>query len=898
MLGIGARKIVTPGYRVKASQVGGKFDRQNRMLLAGLNVPPFFCLTAALYETIFTPLASTISGILKTIDFDQPAALNSGSAEIRNLFAAVQLPDRDQQSILRTLDRLSPNGDLVSVRASMIGLDANDSEDSSRNPFAGMSESFLYVRRQDIIEKILLCAASGFSSESMLYRYKQSIDLMRFSVAVGVQQMIPGVRSFVLFTCNPTTAARETVIIAGHGIGEGVVQEKVAVDHFFFNPMSAEIRRQVVEKEDMLTVGPEGYGITSMKVPAELRLLPCLSDDEVKRLSAIGSQIERLFKCPQDIEGTLTADGTVHILQSRPIVIESQRQRVWSNANITESFADVTTPLTYSHARHFYRVVFHDCYRRLGIRAGDLHGRQELLDRMIGFLGGRVYYNLTSIYRLHGQSPLFPLFRAHWERLVGFQASYEIRDETPSAVQHAAVFVRFGAALIRIIWTLTTNNRDIRRFHAWWDHLIAPRRGRTYAQDDALLVSTDFHEVWSQVGRRWGSTLMNDVYLGVLHGWMEALFRRWKLGESLMNKLLCGDETVVSVEIVLSAIRLAEYVRSDAPLLKLFREHTPEELALMMQAGQLPAEFSALVKSHLHFYGDRGFYELRMEQLNLRDTPWLLLRIVQSYVHDGLTADMYRAKERGIRAEAEKELDQICRSHPARKTLIRVGVRTLRQFIRNRENARYSRSELFSYSKNVFRGIASSLVRGGHLRDVDEIYYLTQDEIFGFIDGTGVTENLRSLVDIRRSEFLENQKRRVPMEMTTWGPLRQNDIFAVTEGVRGSNVLRGLGSSSGKVRGTARIVLDANQHTDLGVDAILIARETDPGWLFLMLSAKALVVERGSMLSHTAITGRKFCIPTVVAVPEATMRIPDGAQIEVDGGLGVVTILGAVATDQ
>src|SRR4029453_7624219 len=112
---------------------------------------------------------------------------------------------------------------------------------------------------------------------------------------------------------------------------------------------------------------------------------------------------------------------------------------------------------------------------------GDLHGRQELLDRMIGFLGGRVYYNLTSIYRLPGQSPLFPLFRAHWERLVGFQASYEIRDETPSAVQHAAVFVRFGAALIRIIWTLTTNNRDIRRFHAWWDHLIAPRRGRTYA---------------------------------------------------------------------------------------------------------------------------------------------------------------------------------------------------------------------------------------------------------------------------------------------------------------------------------------------------------------------------------------------------------------------------------
>jgi pyruvate,water dikinase len=74
------------------------------------------------------------------------------------------------------------------------------------------------------------------------------------------------------------------------------------------------------------------------------------------------------------------------------------------------------------------------------------------------------------------------------------------------------------------------------------------------------------------------------------------------------------------------------------------------------------------------------------------------------------------------------------------------------------------------------------------------------------------------------------------------------------------------------------------------VGRILVARETDPGWLPLMLNAAGLVVERGSMISHTAITGRMLGIPTVVAVPEATAAIGDGDDIQVDGRSGTVRI--------
>ena len=58
-----------------------------------------------------------------------------------------------------------------------------------------------------------------------------------------------------------------------------------------------------------------------------------------------------------------------------------------------------------------------------------------------------------------------------------------------------------------------------------------------------------------------------------------------------------------------------------------------------------------------------------------------------------------------------------------------------------------------------------------------------------------------------------------------------------------------------------------------------------------MLAAKGIVVERGNMLSHTAITGRKFGIPTIVSLPNATKRIPENALIEMDGAAGWVTVL-------
>jgi rifampicin phosphotransferase len=69
---------------------------------------------------------------------------------------------------------------------------------------------------------------------------------------------------------------------------------------------------------------------------------------------------------------------------------------------------------------------------------------------------------------------------------------------------------------------------------------------------------------------------------------------------------------------------------------------------------------------------------------------------------------------------------------------------------------------------------------------------------------------------------------------------------------------------------------------------VLVARHTDPGWLQHFVNAAAVVVERGSVLSHSAIVSRELGIPCVVALADACTWPSNGDLVEVDGSTGVV----------
>jgi pyruvate,water dikinase len=87
------------------------------------------------------------------------------------------------------------------------------------------------------------------------------------------------------------------------------------------------------------------------------------------------------------------------------------------------------------------------------------------------------------------------------------------------------------------------------------------------------------------------------------------------------------------------------------------------------------------------------------------------------------------------------------------------------------------------------------------------------------------------------------------------------------------------------------VVLDPARPGDLGPGDVLIAPITDPSWTPLFVPVEAVVVDVGGQMSHAVIVSREFGLPCVVSVVGATTSIPDGAQVEVDGAAGTVTVL-------
>ncbi len=124
-----------------------------------------------------------------------------------------------------------------------------------------------------------------------------------------------------------------------------------------------------------------------------------------------------------------------------------------------------------------------------------------------------------------------------------------------------------------------------------------------------------------------------------------------------------------------------------------------------------------------------------------------------------------------------------------------------------------------------------------------------------------------------------------PPPISTWSARRTAGETATP-----GTVLQGAAGAPGLAGGPARIVLDPSDPSALEPGDVLVAPLTDPSWTPLFVSASAVVVEVGAAMSHSMIVSRELGIPCVVGVEDATIRIPHGAQLDVDGQAGTVTV--------
>jgi rifampicin phosphotransferase len=350
------------------------------------------------------------------------------------------------------------------------------------------------------------------------------------------------------------------------------------------------------------------------------------------------------------------------------------------------------------------------------------------------------------------------------------------------------------------------------------------------------------------------------------------------------------------LESVHSTVALAEQINAIPELSQRVLTADALETWGHIASGVYGSKLAADATTHLRRFGDRAMNDLKIEEPTPRQRPEMLIESLRSFVATGTTMQQTLRQESTAAKDALDELHRICPDR-SRRAILHVVLRAGRFLARAREDTRFCRTQLYGLSREVMGRLGSDLAAAGWLDSPDDYVHLEAEELLGAFDGTSTYVDLRQLARARKDAYLQSCGRPALAARFTTAPLpidvaELRRSAANTPAVGGSStVLAGLPSSAGIARGHAKLVLRPDVRPSDCAGRILVARETDPGWLPLMLNASGLVVERGSMLSHTAITGRMLGIPTVVAVTGATAAISDGDDIEIDGRSGTVRIL-------
>lgn len=179
-----------------------------------------------------------------------------------------------------------------------------------------------------------------------------------------------------------------------------------------------------------------------------------------------------------------------------------------------------------------------------------------------------------------------------------------------------------------------------------------------------------------------------------------------------------------------------------------------------------------------------------------------------------------------------------------------------------------------------------------HIADPRHVFMLLDEELEKF---AAAPADFSSILADRYRQWLDIQELEPPFFIKN-GVVPPLDTYpkkgtSTAARARAGDIVRGVPGCAGRYVGRAKVILDPTEPGNLEPGDVLVAPNTDPAWTPLFMTCGAVVVNVGAAISHAIIVSRELGLPCVVSATDATVRIPDGATVDVDGDTGTVTVL-------
>ncbi len=561
-------------------------------------------------------------------------------------------------------------------------------------------------------------------------------------------------------------------------------------------------------------------------------------------------RIAAAFGRPVDLEWVW--DGTdVAWVQVRPIT-GLEGVGVYSNRIAREVLPGIIKPLVWSVNIPVVNRAWVDLFTE-AIGPNDIDP-----NRLARSFGCRAYFNMGAIGDIF---VALGMPRESLELLLGLPAGAEKPRFKPTRATY-----RHTPRMLQMLWRLNRYDRRLERQLPVLEARYAELAAVDVAKLDEAALLSRVDDIMALTRR----TAYANIVAPLLMNAYGSLVRRRAAKSGIDGAMIDPAKGTEGIHEYDPRPSIAELAATAASLTGDQQAALERDGYAALAADPLMAGLRAGVDAFIARFGHLGENGNDFSTPRWREQPDVVVRMVV-HAHDTPAAaalgwDDVSPKVRGMQ-----------------RAVLRRLFRRAATFRRLREHVSFRYTEGYELFRGSFLALGERLVARDILDTPDDAWYLTLDELRAAVRGDG--EEPRRIVAQRRQEVEDAADLDMPEVILgdDFVPRRRGDGTA--------RELRGVPSSRGTYRGTARIVRGSDEFARVQRGDVLVVSYSDVAWTPLFARAGAVVAESGGMLSHSSIVARELGIPCVVSVNGA-LAIPDGRMVHVDGFAGVVTIEG------
>lgn len=890
--------IISPdNYRKTA--VGSKARNLFLLQEAGFPVPPFFCVDETLNEA------------------EVPAYLDANFPDVTSF----------------------------SVRS------CASLEDSAGYSFAGQFRTFLRVPREEVCCRIRDVLSGREHPETISYCQIHNLDPSSLKMYVIIQKMVEADLSGILFTANPQGILNESVIVCGFGSGDQVVEDRTDTTAYYYNLTDKACYYEQTGASPLLSDARVEELILSSQKIKKLFSAKYEQEQRAERGTAQGqkshqeshikshrgahrkprgnfpAETDTGFPTEFDMEFAVKGD-TLYFLQVRPITAFDREAPliILDNSNIVESYPGITLPLTQSFIGEAYYQVFRSLLTRLTREPKTVGKIDDTLRHMVDTANGRIYYRISNWYDVLLFLPFHNRLIPIWQEMMG------VKNKTVSSGLSGQItdITRFKVAC-SFFRLLLTCPRQMTKLDAWFREIIERFESLNTETEDNLVLLNHYRGLLNMTVQKWDLTLVNDMYGFLFTGLLKSRLKSRHVPdyELAANKAISGIQKLESMRPIEELQKLAESAEENGLLADLKALDSNE--ACFKYIRDNDTAFSRSLQAYIREFGDRNLEELKLESKTFRTDPVLLIRCILQYAEapadsydenvfqNSASADAAEGKHFSPSADAAKgnhfslsagtaedrhfsaSTDSARERHfPACKNmtpdsapsppltgLTAFFAKRAATGIRNREKSRLHRGRLYGMMRSLALQMGKNLCVQRRIDQPEDIFWLYCEEIEAAALNSSM--ELKAIISDRKKQYegfaaLPSYSRLIFSGKVTDKAPKNSQKIRCEEA---DGIYTGTPCSAGCAEGEVLVVDHPSPDLETR-DKILVTKMTDPGWVFLIARAKAILSEKGSLLSHTAIISRELRKPSVVGVEHITEYLKTGDVVRVDGDSGIV----------